>query len=155
MTIEFESPKPINNMRYMLQTVADNMMRPVSREMDENEHAIPYGYIEFMHTAMRSTGAGSLAPQEKKKEEDPNKPKHPPIGYQSLAAMLEMLSWGDVGMYLITPGGGLGAAAVQAAGSPEQKAKFLARFADEKPTRSFRGAASSSVHGRNLGPGCH
>jgi acyl-CoA dehydrogenase len=134
MTIEFESPKPINNMRYMLQTVADNMMRPVSREMDENEHAIPYGYIEFMHTAMRSTGAGSLAPQEKKKEEDPNKPKRPPIGYQSLAAMLEMLSWGDVGMYLVTPGGGLGAAAVQAAGSPEQKAKFLARFADEKPT---------------------
>jgi acyl-CoA dehydrogenase len=37
-------------------------------------------------------------------------------------------------MYLITPGGGLGAAAVQAAGSPEQKAKFLARFAGEKPT---------------------
>lgn len=134
MTIEFESPKPINNMRYMLQTVADNMMRPVSREMDENEHAIPYGYIEFMHTAMRSTGAGSLAPQEKKKEEDPNKPKHSPIAYQSLASMLEMLSWGDVGMYLITPGGGLGAAAVQAAGTPEQKAKFLARFADEKPT---------------------
>jgi len=134
MTIEFESPKPINNMRYMLQTVADNMMRPVSREMDENEHAIPYDYIEFMHTAMRSTGAGSLAPQDKKKDEDPGKPKRPPIGYQSLAVMLEMLSWGDVGMYLVTPGGGLGAAAVQAAGTPEQKAKFLARFADEKPT---------------------
>jgi acyl-CoA dehydrogenase len=37
-------------------------------------------------------------------------------------------------MYLVTPGGGLGAAAVQAAGSPEQRAKFLARFAEEKPT---------------------
>jgi acyl-CoA dehydrogenase len=48
--------------------------------------------------------------------------------------MLEMLSWGDVGMYLVTPGGGLGAAAVEAAASPEQKQKFLARFADEKPT---------------------
>ena len=47
---------------------------------------------------------------------------------------MEMLSWGDAGMYLITPGGGLGAAAVQAAGTPEQKAKFLARFAEEKPT---------------------
>jgi acyl-CoA dehydrogenase len=51
-----------------------------------------------------------------------------------LANQLEMLSWGDVGMYLVTPGGGLGAAAVQAAGSPEQKAKFLARFNEEKPT---------------------
>jgi acyl-CoA dehydrogenase len=37
-------------------------------------------------------------------------------------------------MYLITPGGGLGAAAVAAAGSPEQKAKFLERFNGDKPT---------------------
>jgi acyl-CoA dehydrogenase len=51
-----------------------------------------------------------------------------------LASQIEMLAWGDVGMYLITPGGGLGAAAVQAAGTPEQKARFLARFAGEKPT---------------------
>lgn len=134
MTIEFETPKPIVQQQYVLKTVAENMMRSVSREMDENEHAIPYGYIEFMHAAMRATGAGSLAPKEEKKEEDPNKPKRPPIGYQLLAHMLEMLSWGDVGMYLVTPGGGLGAAAVQAAATPEQKQKFLARFSGEKPT---------------------
>ena len=36
-------------------------------------------------------------------------------------------------MYLVTPGGGLGAAAVEAAGTPEQKEKFLARFRGEKP----------------------
>jgi acyl-CoA dehydrogenase len=51
-----------------------------------------------------------------------------------LATQIEALAWGDVGMYLTTPGGGLGAAAVQAAATPEQKAKFLARFAGEKPT---------------------
>jgi len=45
-----------------------------------------------------------------------------------------MLSWGDVGIYLVTPGGGLGAAAVEAAATPEQKQKFLARFGAEKPT---------------------
>jgi acyl-CoA dehydrogenase len=135
MTIEFEIPKPIAQQQYVLKTVADNMMRSVSREMDENEHAVPYGYIEFMHQAMRATGAGSLAPRtEVTKEVDPNKPKRPPIGYQMLAHMLEMLSWGDVGMYLVTPGGGLGAAAVEAAASPEQKQKFLARFGEEKPT---------------------
>jgi len=135
MTIEFEIPKPIAQQQYVLKTVADNMMRSVSREMDENEHAVPYGYIEFMHAAMRATGAGSLAPRtEMTKEVDPNKPKRPPIGYQMLAHMLEMLSWGDVGMYLVTPGGGLGAAAVEAAATPEQKQKFLARFGEEKPT---------------------
>lgn len=137
MTIEFETPKPVEQARFLLQTVADNMMRPVSREMDENEHAIPYSYIEFMNTAMRAMGgasAGSLVPDDGKKADDPNKPKRASIAYQVLANQLEMLSWGDVGMYLITPGGGLGAAAVQAAGNAEQREKFLARFNSEKPT---------------------
>ncbi len=134
MTIEFETPKPIAQQQYVLQTVADNMMRPYSRYFDENEHEIPWDYINFMHMAMKATGAGSLAPKEEKKEEDPNKPKRAPIGYQMLAHMMEIISWGDAGMYLVTPGGGLGAAAVQAAGSPEQKQKFLARFMGEKPT---------------------
>lgn len=134
MSIEFDTPKPVENMRFMLQTVADNMMRPHTRHFDEHEHEIPFSYIEFMHSAMKATGAGSLAPSDEKKEEDPAKPKRPPIGYQLLANQIEILSWGDVGMYLVTPGGGLGAAAVQAAGSPEQRAKFLERFAGEKPT---------------------
>lgn len=71
MTIEFETPKPVEQARFLLQTVADNMMRPVSREMDENEHAIPYGYIEFMQTAMRAMGvgsAGSLTTGDEKKK---------------------------------------------------------------------------------------
>jgi acyl-CoA dehydrogenase len=136
MTIEFETPKPIAQTQFVLKTVAENMMRSQSREMDENEHEIPFGYIEFMHNAMRSIGGGSLAPKEEKlaKEGDEKKEKRPPIGYQNLAAQIEMLSWGDVGFYLITPGGGLGAAAVQSAGSAEQRAKFLARFNEEKPT---------------------
>ncbi|GAB4541623.1 MAG: acyl-CoA dehydrogenase family protein [Anaerolineales bacterium] len=134
MTIEFETPKPIVGMNTMLETVAVNMMRSVSREFDENEHSIPWDYIEFMHTAMRSMGgAGGLAPAEEKPAKE-GAEKRPPIGYQKLAAQIEMLAWGDVGFYLITPGGGLGAAAVQAAASPEQRAKFLSRFADEKPT---------------------
>ena len=135
MSIEFETPKPIAQQQFVLKTVAEEMMRSVSRQLDEEEHLIPYSYIEFMHAAMRATGAGSLAPRAKAtKEVDESKPKRPPIGYQLLAHMLEMLSWGDVGMYLVTPGGGLGAAAVEAAASPEQKQKFLARFGEEKPT---------------------
>lgn len=130
--IEFKTPKPIVNTRTVLETVAVNMMRPVSRYYDEHEHEIPWDFINFMHEAMKATGAGSLAPSEEKKDGDEAK-KRPPIGYQMLAFMLEMLSWGDVGMYLVTPGGGLGAAAVEASGTPEQKAKFLKRFRGEKP----------------------
>jgi acyl-CoA dehydrogenase len=133
MTIEFETPKPIATQQVMLKTVAENMMRSVSREMDENEHAIPWDYVEFMHTAMKAAGGGGgLTVTEEKPKEGAE--KRPPIGYQKLATQIEMLAWGDVGMYLITPGGGLGAAAVAAAGSPEQKARFLERFNGDKPT---------------------
>ena len=131
--IDFETPKPIWMTNNALKTVADNMMRPVSRYFDECEHEIPWDYITFMHMAMRQTGAGALAPDEGKQKVDAEGKPRPRIGYQSLAHMLEMLSWGDTGMYLCTPGGGLGAAAVEAAGTPEQKAKFLERFRGEKP----------------------
>ncbi|HSQ20138.1 MAG TPA: acyl-CoA dehydrogenase family protein [Blastocatellia bacterium] len=135
MSIEFEVPKPIAQTQFVLKTVAEEMMRAHSRYFDENEHEIPWDYIEFMHNAMKATGVGSLAPKERKDDQgDGTKEKRPPIAYQALASQIEMLAWGDVGMYLVTPGGGLGAAAVQAAGTPEQKAKFLARFGGEKPT---------------------
>jgi acyl-CoA dehydrogenase len=130
--IEFEAPKPITQQNYMLKTVADNMMRPFSRYFDEHEHEIPWDYITFMHTAMRATGAGTLTPDDTPKKDAQGK-ERPRIGYQMLASLIEMLSWGDVGIYLCTPGGMLGAAAVQAAGTPEQKQKFLARYTEEKP----------------------
>jgi acyl-CoA dehydrogenase len=133
MTIEFENPKPIENIRYLLQTVADNMMRPYSRQHDEEEHSIPFGYIEFMHNAIKMMGE-KTAGEEDAVESGSAKPKHPSIAYQYFANQLEMLSWGDVGMYLGTPDGGLGAMAVRAAGTPEQKEKFLSRFSGDKPT---------------------
>ena len=93
MAIEFEAPKPLVQARTMLQTVAEEMMRSKSRELDENEHSVPWDYIEFMHSAMRSLGGGSLAPREEKPESEvsPDMPKRPPIAYQMLATQIEML----------------------------------------------------------------
>src|SRR3972149_2747245 len=102
MSIEFESPKPIAQTQFVLKTVAEEMMRSKSRYFDEHEHEIPWDYIEFMHTAMKAMGAGSLAPKEKGNghEGEEQKEKRQPIAYQMLAAQIEMLAWGDVGMYL-------------------------------------------------------
>jgi acyl-CoA dehydrogenase len=61
-----------------------------------------------------------------------------------------MLSWGDAGIYLCTPGGGLGAAAVQAAGSPEQKKRFLSKHPGEKPT--FDAMALTESHAGSAMP---
>jgi len=133
--IDFETPKPIEQINNVVETVAINMMRPVSRHFDECEHEIPWDYINFMHTAVKSMGGTSMAPDEMpKKETDPNKKKHPPIAFQRVAHMVEMLSWGDAGMYLCIHGGLLGAAAVSAAGTPEQKKRFMPKLLGDKPT---------------------
>jgi acyl-CoA dehydrogenase len=133
--ISFEMPKPLIQTQRVVETVAKNMMRPVSREMDENEHEIPWGYIEFMHTATKALGGSSMAADDpaKEKKETTEKKKRPPINYQRLMVMVEMLSWGDAGIYLCTPGGMLGAAAVGAAGTPDQKKRFLSRFQGKEP----------------------
>jgi alkylation response protein AidB-like acyl-CoA dehydrogenase len=47
---------------------------------------------------------------------------------------VEELCWGDVGLYLSIPNPGLGGAAVAAAGTAEQKERFLSRFKGDKPT---------------------
>jgi acyl-CoA dehydrogenase len=47
---------------------------------------------------------------------------------------IEELSWGDAGLYLSIPNAGLGGAAVMAAGTPEQKERFLGkRFREGAP----------------------
>ena len=72
--ISFEKSKAVEQAEYLLKTVADNMMRPVSRHFDDNEHEIPWDFITFMHDALRAMGAGSVTTREdeQKKEEQKN-----------------------------------------------------------------------------------
>jgi acyl-CoA dehydrogenase len=149
--IEFEAPKPIAKQNEMLKLAADYRMRPISRYFDEHEHEIPWDFINFMHSVQQmSGGGGGLAPSEPKKDADGK--ERPRIGYQMLACMLEILSYGDVGLFLCMPGGGLGSAAIEAAGTVEQKEKFLARFRGDKPafgamaiTESGAGSDNSAI----------
>ncbi len=148
----------IQQTQMVVRTVAENMMRPVSRQMDEDEGAIPWDYINFMHTAMKSMGAASLVPQP---ESNGTADKRPRATYQLMAHNIEGLSWGDAGMYLCTPRGGLGSAAVEAAGTPEQKKKFLSRLNEEDPiftamaiTEAQAGSDNSAIQCRAaLDPG--
>ena len=130
--ISFEKSKAVTQSNYLTQTVAENMMRPVSRYFDEKEGEIPWDYIEFMHNALKQMGSASLVPdQDKEKERQEAKVKRPREAYVLMAHQIEMLSWGDAGMYLCTPRGGLGSAAIEAAGTPEQKEKFLSMLNGE------------------------
>jgi acyl-CoA dehydrogenase len=125
--IEFELSEPIKNLQTMVHGAAESLMRPVAREYDENEHAIPWEFIDFMWQASQGSDA-NLAGKKPTKEDGPT-----PERNVQLAVSIEELSRGDAGMYLSMPGPGLGGAAVAAAGTAEQKRRFLSRFRSGKP----------------------
>ncbi|NDJ62732.1 MAG: acyl-CoA dehydrogenase [Chloroflexi bacterium] len=134
MAINFEVPDNVQQQMAMVQMVAEHVMRPISRDIDENEHARPWPFIEQMWPFMRDMQKRNL---EKLLSNGDSTPKRegPGVTNLRLMMMVEMLSWGDAGIYLCLPGGQLGGAAIEAVGTPEQKSRFLNRFAEgDKPS---------------------
>jgi acyl-CoA dehydrogenase len=127
MPISFDIPETINQTTEMAKMAAEFVMRPISREMDENEHARPTPFIDATWSTMRDMTKRSL---ERAQNPDAKKSGRPSIANLRLMMMIEMLSWGDAGIYLCLPGGALGGAAIEATGTLEQKVKFLSRFAE-------------------------
>ncbi len=60
MSIEFETPKPIAQQQFVLKTVAEEMMRSVSRQLDEEEHLIPV-QLHRVHACCHASNRGWLA----------------------------------------------------------------------------------------------
>jgi acyl-CoA dehydrogenase len=125
--IDFELQPEIVNTRNMIHMVAEQAMRPISREYDEREHEKPWDFLKMMWTASQSASPVSFGEGRKKEKEGPSSRN------LMTAVTIEELSWGDAGLYLSIPNPGLGGAAVSAAGTPEQKQRFLARFRDGEP----------------------
>jgi acyl-CoA dehydrogenase len=132
MAISFKIPDNVKQQAEMAKMAAEYVMRPISREMDENEHERPWPFIEQMWPFMRDMQKRNL---EKLTEGGGGKRREGPgVTNLRLMLMVETLSWGDAGIYLCLPGGQLGGAAIEAVGTPEQKKKFLTRFAEgDKP----------------------
>jgi len=136
--IDFEAPNVIQRNVEMIKMTAENMMRPVARQVDENEHEKPWDYInmvwEFQKMSGGFTGIGKPKKDKPKDEAKAEaKKKRPPIGNMMLVHIVEMASWGDAGIYLCTPDAALAGAAIQAVGTPEQQERFLTRFIEGEP----------------------
>ncbi len=86
MSIEFKTPEPVEKQLQMVQMVAENVMRPESRPMDDAEHARPTKFINMMWPNMkeleRSNLEASLARSRRKAEAKPTGPtaKQRPMG---------------------------------------------------------------------------
>jgi len=131
MAISFEFPENVKQAADMAKMAAEWVMRPASRELDENEHQRPTAFVEQMWPFMRDMQKRTLDKLAVSAEAGAEpKREGPGITNLRLMLMIEMLSWGDAGVYLCLPGGALGGAAIEAVGTPEQKMRFLKRFAE-------------------------
>jgi acyl-CoA dehydrogenase len=125
--IDFELSPQIENTRQMIHMVAESSMRPIAREYDEREHEDPTEWHEMMWTVSQGSTAVDFGASKKEKGGKPSET------HLTSSVSIEELSWGDAGLYLSIPNPGLGGAAVAAAGTPEQRKRFLARFREGKP----------------------
>jgi acyl-CoA dehydrogenase len=152
--IDFELSEGVTSMRKMVHAVAEQMMRPISREYDEREHEKPWDFLNTMWQVSNGNPIGGGS--EKRGKEGPSERN------LAMCISIEELSWGDAGLYLSIPNSGLGGAAVAAAGTPEQKDRFLARFGEGKPkwaamaiTEPSCGSDSSAIQTTAVRDGDH
>jgi len=122
--IDFELSEGVQNTQRMVHAVAEQMMRPIAREYDEREHEKPW---EFLRTMWQVSHANPIGGSGDRRKDGPSERN------LAMCVSIEELSWGDAGLYLSIPNAGLGGAAVAAAGTPEQKERFLARFSGDSP----------------------
>src|SRR5437016_4685489 len=123
--IDFELSDGLKNMQMLTHQAAEMAMRPIAREYDEREHEKPWDFLNLMWQVSHANPIGGLGDR---------KPKDGPSERNlGMCVSIEELSWGDAGLYLSIPNSGLGGAAVAAAGTPEQKERFLARFSGGAP----------------------
>jgi acyl-CoA dehydrogenase len=138
--IDFELADQVKQQRDMFQQLAEAVIRPISRELDENEHEKPWPFINNMWQVIQMREGYELRKAEKKaaaqaagEAKPQDRKKRPSTAAMVAAHMIEALSWGDAGLYLCIPGGQLGGEAVKAVGTIEQKRRFLKRFTEGEP----------------------
>src|SRR5436309_7885126 len=122
--IDFELSEGVQIQRQMVHAVAEQAMRPIAREYDECEHEKPWDFLNMM---WQVSSGNPVAGAEKKPREERSERN------LAMCVAIEELSWGDAGLYLSIPNTGLGGAAVAAAGTPEQRQRFLSGFKGGKP----------------------
>jgi acyl-CoA dehydrogenase len=134
--IHFEHSAAIKQVSAMMHAMAEHRMRPLAREMDENEHSDPSDYFRFIWESTKAFAKNTAAVgsgRKKDGEGDSGATSTPSTAQVRQCVLIEEMSWGDAGIYLSTPNPGLGGAAVAAVATPEQKARFLKRFSEGDP----------------------
>ncbi|MAE95631.1 MAG: acyl-CoA dehydrogenase [Deltaproteobacteria bacterium] len=118
MPISFEMSETTRLARDHFRAMAVEHLRPISRKYDLQEHDLPTEWVDWYWKQGRKSIPGKAG------ESD---------GFIQVCVQTEELCWGDAGLYLRTPFAGLGGSAVGAAGTKEQKKRFLSVFQGDGP----------------------
>ncbi len=137
--IDFEIPPFVENQKQLIEMVAKQAMRPYSRNLDVHEHERPDAFVQMTWPFTQEMVKRGLKGLQKSQNGSSNGNGHvkqrkgPDYSVLALIMMIEQLSWGDAGQYLCLPHPMLGGAAVDSAGTPEQRLRFLSKFAEGTP----------------------
>jgi len=135
----------------MMREVAKNLLRPISRKYDKQEHDVPVELkVLDRRPPPRAPNAASTATTVRPGSAPERKERKKPTTVQNGANMASCVSvmqmcWGDVGLMLSVPGAGLGNAAINAVATPEQKERFGAYYASMAITEPASGSDSGSI----------
>lgn len=114
MPISFDPAENTLAAKAFYHRIAEERMRPIARKYDEREHELPGEWVEFWWNEGRKGAPGSLSAASD--------------GFVQVCVQAEELCWGDAALYLRMPTAALGGSAVAAAGTPEQRRRFLEPF---------------------------
>ncbi len=125
--MDFSLSDKAEERKAFMHMIAESLMRPISRQYDEEEHTEPWDFFNAMWEGSKdNTEAANMGGKAEKRS-------GPSERNLIAAVQIEELSWGDAGLYLSIPNPGLGGAAVTAVGTSEQKARFLGKFHTGEP----------------------
>ncbi|MGF2945442.1 acyl-CoA dehydrogenase family protein [Mycobacterium sp. Lab-001] len=145
MAINLELPRKLQAVMDTTHQGAAELMRPIARKYDLNEHAYPveldtlFSLFEGASSAMAFAAAGALRDGAERQDTNHNG--------ANMAALLQTLeaSWGDLAMMLSVPYQGLGNAAISAVATDEQLERLGKVWAAMAITEPDFGSDSAAV----------
>ena len=135
--INLELPEILEQYKEYTHNMANDILRPISRKYDEEEHTYAKELDMFNFR---------LKPEERPGEPPKSPVEIPPeIGHMASVVSTEEWCWADLGLTTSMPTGGLGNSAIMAIGTPEQKAKFGPLWCAMALTEPESGSDAASI----------
>ena len=148
MTINLEVPKKFVPLVGQAHQVAREVLRPISRKYDANEHEYPKeldmlaALIDGLEDGGASGGAGAAGVSQAAGNGDGGNRNGSNMA--SVLSIIEMC-WGDVGLLLTMPRQGLGNSAIAAVADEDQKRRFAGKWAAMAITEPEAGSDSAAI----------